>query len=148
MATHEEIVSSLRSRFAGESFEAKPLLEGGAKTTDQYYIRLEPNRLLDVMKFLRDDGQMKFEQLIDLTCIDYLNFPNASDRFGVIYSLLSLTHNHRIWIKCFVNDPKPTVPSVTSIWKGAEWMEREVFDMFGISFDGHPDLRRILTWDT
>ncbi len=148
MATHEEIVGILRSRFAGESFEAKPLLQGGAKVTDQFYIRLETNRLLDVMKFLRDDGQMKFEQLIDLTCIDYLNFPKASDRFGVIYSLLSLTHNHRIWIKCFVNDPKPTVPSVTSIWKGAEWMEREVFDMFGITFDGHPDLRRILTWDT
>lgn len=148
MASHDEMAAALRSQFPGDTFEARPLLEGGAKPSDQYFIRVAANRLVDVLTFLRDDARLKFEQLIDLTCIDYLNFPKAADRFGVIYSLLSLTHNHRIWIKCFVNDPKPTVPSVTSIWKGAEWMEREVFDMFGITFEGHPDLRRILTWDT
>ena len=62
----------------------------------------------------------------------------------MIYSLLSLTHNHRLWIKVFVNDPEPTVPSVTRIWKGAEWPEREVFDLYGVRFTDHPDLRRIL----
>ena len=64
------------------------------------------------------------------------------------YSLLSISHGHRLWIKCFLNDPSPKAPSVCPIWKGADWMEREVFDMFGIVFEGHPDLRRILTWDS
>lgn len=147
MAAHDEIVSILRSRFDGIPFEARPLLERCAKPTDQYYIRVEPNRLFDVMKCLREDERTKFEQLIDLTCVDYLNFPAAADRYGVTYSLLSLSLGHRLWVKCFVNDPSPKVPSLTPIWKGADWMEREVFDMFGVVFEGHPDLRRILTWD-
>ncbi len=63
------------------------------------------------------------------------------------YSLLSISLGHRLWIKCFVNDPDPEVPSATAVWAGADWMEREVFDMFGVVFAGHPDLRRILTWD-
>ncbi len=99
------------------------------------------------MTFLRNDPRTKFEQLCDLAGIDYLEFPDATDRFAVIYSLLSLTHNHRLWIKVFVNDPDPSLESVTGIWAGAEWPEREVFDMFGIRFENHPDLRRILTPD-
>ena len=119
----------------------------GDQPGDQMYVRVEPERLLEVMRFLREDARTRFEQLCDLTCVDYLNFPAATDRYGVIYSLLSLTHNHRLWVKCFVNDPRPQVPSITSIWPGAEWMEREVFDMYGVVFEGHPDLCRILTWD-
>ncbi len=99
------------------------------------------------MTFLRDDPRTRFEQLCDLTCVDYLTFPKAQDRYGVTYSLLSLTHNHRLWAKCFVNDPDPQVPTVTGVWLGADWMEREVYDMYGVRFAGHPDLRRILTWD-
>ena len=113
----------------------------------QLCVRLPADRLLEVMGFLRDDERCSFEQLSDLTCVDYLNFPKARDRFGVIYSLLSLTKGHRLWAKCFVNDPAPEVPSVTSIWWSADWMEREVWDMFGVRFTGHPDLRRILTWE-
>ncbi|MBN2560557.1 MAG: NADH-quinone oxidoreductase subunit C [Phycisphaerae bacterium] len=114
---------------------------------DQFYIRVEPENLLDVMRFLRNHKRTKFAQLSDLTCVDYLDFPGATDRYAVTYSLLSLKHNHRLWVKCFVNDPEPKVPSIVSLWAGADWMEREVFDMFGIVFEGHPDLRRILTWD-
>jgi NADH-quinone oxidoreductase subunit C len=127
----------------------EPLLSRGAgqPAGDQLFIRVPADRLIEVMTFLRDDPSCRFEQLCDLTCVDYLNFPKARDRYGVIYSLLSLTHNHRLWVKCFVNDPKPAVPSVVSIWPGADWMEREAFDMFGVVFEGHPDLRRILTWD-
>jgi NADH-quinone oxidoreductase subunit C len=142
-----EIVAAINRRFPDLRLEAKPLLMRGEVPGDQLYVRIEPARLLDVMRFLRDDDATRFDQLIDLTCVDYLNFPNATDRYGVIYSLLSIEHGHRIWIKCFVNDPAPKVPSVTSVWKGAEWMEREVFDMFGVVFENHPDLRRILTWD-
>jgi len=147
MATFEEMVSILRSRFPSLGLEGRPLLMRGQEPGDQFYIRVEPSSLLDVAAFLRYEPRLYFEQLIDLTCVDYLHFPNATDRYGVTYSLLSLTHNHRLWIKCFTNDPRPAVPSVTSIWPGAEWMERELYDMFGVTFEGHPDLRRILTWD-
>jgi NADH-quinone oxidoreductase subunit C len=147
MLSSTEIIAAINRRFPELKLEARPLLMRGTIPGDQYYVRIEPARLLDVMRFLRDDEATRFDQLIDLTCVDYLNFPSATDRYGVIYSLLSIEHNHRIWIKCFVNDPAPKVPSVTSIWKGADWMEREVFDMFGVVFENHPDLRRILTWD-
>ena len=141
------IIEALRERFPDIPIDPRPLLTRGEEPGDQVFVRLESEQLVEAMQFLRDDARTRFEQLCDLTCVDYLNFPDATDRYGVIYSLLSLTHNHRFWIKCFVNDPDPVIPSVTRIWAGADWMEREVFDMFGIRFDGHPDLRRILTWD-
>jgi NADH-quinone oxidoreductase subunit C len=145
--TSEQIVALLRTQFLDKVTESKPLLMRGTKPGDQIYVRIEPPHLIEVMRFLKENAQSAFEQLCDVTCVDYLNFPQATDRYGVIYSLLSITHGHRIWVKSFVNDPAPRVPSITSIWPGADWMEREVFDMFGIEFDDHPDLRRILTWD-
>lgn len=140
-----EAVAALQERFGELGIEAKSLcrhLDG--RESDQLWVRVPAERLLDVMEFLHDDPRTKFESLADLTCVDYLNFPDADDRFGVIYSLRSITHNHRLWVKVFVNDPEPAVPSVTSIWRGADWPEREVFDLFGIRFEGHPDLRRIM----
>jgi NADH-quinone oxidoreductase subunit C len=88
-----------------------------------------------------------FDMLVDVTCVDYLEYEGATDRFGVVYCLLNTTTGERVILKTHVNDPNPTLPSVYSLWKGADWMEREVFDMFGIKFDGHPDLRRILMPD-
>ena len=78
---------------------------------------------------------------------DYLHYPNAKDRYGVWYVLLNTTTGLRLWVKTFANDPEPTVPSVYPLWRGADWMEREVYDMYGVVFDGHPDLRRILMPD-
>lgn len=144
----DDILSSLRARFPNAAFVADPLLLHGDVPGDQWFIRVEPAILFEVMRFLHDDPALTFEQLADLTCVDYLDFPEATDRYGVVYTLLSITHNRRLWIKAFANDPTPAVPSVTAIWKGADWMEREVFDLFGVGFEGHPDLRRILTWDT
>jgi len=141
------IIDLLCSRFSDIAFAPAPLLACRDPNLEQTCIRVPPDRLLEVMRSLRDDEQCRFEQLCDLTCVDYLNDPKASDRFGVIYSLLSISSGHRLWVKCFVNDPEPTVPSVTDIWKGADWLEREVWDMFGVRFAGHPDLRRILTWE-
>ena len=144
----ENVIRGLQDTFPDIAFAPQPLLVHRDKTpSDQICVRIPPDRLLEVMTFLRDDERTRFEQLCDLTCIDYLHFPGAPDRYGVIYSLLSLTHEHRLWAKCFVNDPSPEVPSITGIWKGADWLEREVYDMFGVRFAGHPDLRRILTWD-
>ena len=143
----QHVIDVLTQRFADIAFTPAPLLASEKVTTDQIYVRIPPDRLIEVMTFLRDDLRTRFEQLAELTCVDYLYYPNALDRYGVTYGLLSLTHNHRLWAKCFVNDPEPSVPSVTNIWPGANWLEREVFDMFGVRFTGHPNLRRILTWD-
>lgn len=146
MAT-QDVIAALGERFRDIDFAPAPLVTRDAGSSDQVCVRVDPDHLLGVMAFLRDDPRTLFEQLVDLTCVDYLNFPQARDRFGVTYSLLSHTHGHRLWCKCFVNDPDPTVPSVIGLWKAADWMEREVYDMFGIRFEGHPDLRRILTWE-
>lgn len=142
-----QVIEVLQQRFPKVDFAAAPLVTHGDKPSDQLCIRVSPDRLVEVMTFLRDDPRTAFEQLCDLTCVDYLHFPKARDRFGVTYSLLSLSLEHRLWVKCFVNEPQPELPSVTSVWPGANWLEREVYDMFGIRFAGHPDLRRILTWD-
>lgn len=88
-----------------------------------------------------------YDMLCDLAGIDYLNYPEATDRYAVVYSLTNTTTGERLFLKAYVNDPDPELPSVVAIWEGANWMEREVFDMFGITFTGHPDLRRILMPD-
>ncbi|RMF77965.1 MAG: NADH-quinone oxidoreductase subunit C [Planctomycetota bacterium] len=147
MAT-ADVIAALQEEFSDLGFEPRPLLTRADGTgSDQLYVRVPPERLLEVCRFLHDDPRTDMRQLCDLTCVDYLNFPNADDRYGVIYSLLSLRHNHRLWLKVFLNDPDPTVASVTGIWAGANWMEREVYDLFGVTFTGHPDLRRILCPD-
>ncbi len=88
-----------------------------------------------------------YDMLCDLAGIDYLNYPEATDRYAVLYSLTNTSTGERVFLKTFVNDPEPELPSVVALWEGANWMEREVFDMFGITFTGHPDLRRILMPD-
>jgi NADH-quinone oxidoreductase subunit C len=98
--------------------------------------------LLDILKTLKE--KHGFDLLVDITCVDYLNYRNAKDRFGMVYLLANTETNERITVRCFVNDPEPTVPSVVELWEGANWLEREAWDMFGIRFTGHPDLRRIL----
>ncbi len=85
-----------------------------------------------------------FDLLVDVTCVDYLNFRGAADRFGLAYLLTNIAANLRLTIRVLLNEPDLTVPSVVPLWESANWMEREVWDMFGIRFEGHPDLRRIL----
>jgi NADH-quinone oxidoreductase subunit C len=88
-----------------------------------------------------------FDMLSELTAVDYLEYPGATDRFGVVYGLLSTPMGERLIVKTFVNPPDLELPSVVPLWRAADWMEREVFDMYGIKFTGHPDLRRILMPD-
>lgn len=143
----QQAIDALVERFPDVAFAPAPLVVNAKGPSDQICVTVPAPRLVEVMTFLRDDSRTRFEQLIDVTCVDYLNFPKARDRYGVVYSLLSLSLEHRLWIKVFVNDPDPEVPSVVGVWVGADWMEREVWDMFGVKFAGHPDLRRILTWE-
>jgi NADH-quinone oxidoreductase subunit C len=134
---------------------------------DMVTVVVPRDRILDVSRFLRDDPQQRYDMLFDLNGVDYLNFSGARHRFGVNYGLSSVEFNRRLWLKVFLDPERDTAPgidvrderaeadadpglkvdSVTGIWPGAEWMEREVYDMFGIVFVGHPDLRRIFTWN-
>jgi NADH-quinone oxidoreductase subunit C len=100
--------------------------------------------LLQVMQWLKAHG---FDLLVDITCVDYLNYRNAGDRYGLVYLLANTNTNERLNVRCYVNDPDPTVATMVPLWEGANWLEREVYDMFGIVFEGHPDLRRILMPD-
>lgn len=96
--------------------------------------------LLTFMNFIKNDDELSFDLISDITAVDY---PNKPVRFELVYHIFSIKNNERIRVKTAVEDGG-TVESVTSVWKGAEWLEREVFDMFGINFNNHPDLRRIL----
>lgn len=89
-------------------------------------------------------SQYGFDMLAELTAVDYLEYPKATDRFGVIYIVLNTTTGERLIVKTFVNPPEPKLPSVYPLWRSADWMEREAYDMYGIEFAGHPDLRRVL----
>ena len=134
---------------------------------------VEPAALLNVCRTLRDAPELKFEMLMDLAGVDYLEYghdewqtlsatrsgfsrgrsaqeappdPAAPQRFGVVYNLLSITHNRRLRVKALCADSsEPVLDSVVDIWASANWFEREAFDLYGILFRGHPDLRRILT---
>jgi NADH-quinone oxidoreductase subunit C len=88
-----------------------------------------------------------FDLLVDVTCVDYLNYRDAEHRFGLVYLLANVTTNERITLRVYLDEPDLTVTSATGWWEGANWMEREVWDMFGITFAGHPDHRRILCPD-
>ena len=107
----------------------------------QLEIQIDKESLLDVVIFLKKNNSTKFRQLIDITAVDYIGSEN---RFKMIYLLLSHEYNHRINITFSINE-KEVVNSLTKIFPSANWMEREVFDMYGIKFNDHPDLRRILT---
>ncbi len=104
---------------------------------------------LSVMAELRDAPDLRFEQLVDLCGVDYSTYGNAEwpgKRFAAVSHLLSITNNWRLRVRCFAADEDfPSVPSVVSIWNSVNWFEREAFDLFGIVFPGHPDLRRLLT---
>jgi NADH-quinone oxidoreductase subunit C len=168
------LVDRLRARF-----ESKLLRM--AVERDETTIEVAPDALLEVCRTLRDDPEFRFEQLVDVSGIDYLGFGDdewdtsdvtyegysrgveglgpgrfnweqrpavsgGAGRFAAVLHLLSIIHNRRLRVRCFgADDSLPVVPSVVEIWPGANWFEREAFDLFGIVFEGHPDLRRILT---
>ncbi len=159
----ETLASTLTARF-GERLRFLPAVAGDVAA------EVSADQLLNVCRELRDDPDLRFEQLIDLSGVDYLEFgkeewstygstatgfsrgvrPVAgeprSGRFAVTYQLLSVTHNWRLRLRCFAIDGEPPlIDSVNDIWASANWYEREAFDLFGLMFQGHPDLRRILT---
>ena len=99
---------------------------------------------LEVLGELKENADFAFNLLVDLTAADFFG---KEPRFEVVYHLHSLTHNHRIRVKIRLSEDETQTPSISALWKSANWLEREVWDMFGISFSGHPDLRRILMYE-
>ena len=114
---------------------------GAEPSLGELMVSAKPEGIVRVLSFLRDDVNCRFKQLMDVCGVDY---PDRDPRFEIVYNLLSLTNNNRIRVKVRTNDETP-VPSVTDIFSAANWWEREVWDLYGIYFSGHPDLRRILS---
>jgi NADH-quinone oxidoreductase subunit C len=100
------------------------------------------DKLLEAMRLLKE--QWGFDLLVDVTCVDYLHYRDATNRFGLVYLLANTDSNERLTVRVYLNEPDLAVPSLVPLWSGANWLEREVWDMFGIRFESHPDLRRIL----
>ncbi|KAI0343937.1 NADH dehydrogenase [Trametopsis cervina] len=108
---------------------------------DELTIHVAPSALLPVLAFLRDHATAQFKSVMDVTAVD---FPEREKRFEVVYHLLSVKHATRVRVKTYASEVDP-VPSAAGLFRGADWYEREVWDLFGVFFEGHPDLRRILT---
>lgn len=125
----------LKARFGPEGFTT-------SEFRDNRRVIVTPERLYEALQCLKQE--CGFDMLVDITAADYLHYPDARDRFGVIYALLNTASGERVYVKTHLNEPDLKLPSAFPLWKGADWMEREVYDMFGIVFAGHPDLRRIL----
>ncbi|MFB2118098.1 NADH-quinone oxidoreductase subunit C [Parapedobacter sp. 2B3] len=107
-------------------------------------IETDTMQILDVLEFLKTDAALQFGYLTDITAVHY---PGLENEFAVVYHVHSLVNNVRIRIKVFLKGGYPAIPTATVLWDGANWMERETYDFFGIQFVGHPDLRRILNVD-
>ena len=132
MDTDQQTIDALKGLFPAITASA---FRGQARAV------VPAERIDEMLTFLKSEG---FDLLVDITCVDYLRYRGATDRFGLAYILTKTETNERLVVRTYLNEPDLVVPSVTSLWEGANWMEREVWDMFGIRFDGHPDLRRIL----
>ena len=164
-AVTESLLDRLRQRFDG-------LLSSSKIEADQITLEFAPDKLLEICLALRDEDAYQFSQLSDLCGLDYLSYgqvdwetqettstgfsrgvsagsqtqqEHSGPRYAVVYHLLSIVHNQRIRLRCLINDEPLIVSSVAEIWASANWYEREAFDLFGIMFEGHPDLRRLLT---
>lgn len=164
MADVQALASTLQERFR-DKIQTCHIALG------ELTVELLPENLIEICQILKTEPIFCFEMLMDLAGVDYLQYGMSEwttdtatktgfsrgveaqsfepkwqkPRFAVVYHLLSITHNHRLRLKTFIASESLKIPSVTSIWNSANWYEREAFDLFGIMFEGHPDLRRILT---
>lgn len=135
--TNEELLNSIKAKFEDDV----------TSVTEPFgLLTFETSRekIIDLLSFLKTDPQLQFIYLTDLTAVHY---PELEKPIGVIYHLHSFANNVRVRIKVFMADGDVHIPTATVLWDGANWMERETYDLFGVVFDGHPDLRRILNVD-
>lgn len=114
---------------------------------DETTLVIKPDQIVAVARFMRDTKGLVFNFLSDISAVDYYPEYNRPGRFGVSYHVYSMLYNRRLRLKVFLPEDEPTVTSVTPVWRAAEWLEREIYDMMGVNFTGHPDLRRVLLPD-
>lgn len=138
---YNKLAESVQNRFTS-------MINDCFVSTGQLNLVVKKEHLLEVCTALRDEAEFAFDELIDACGVDYSEYADGDwdgERFAVVYQLLSVKNNHRIRLRTFAEGEIPQVDSVIDIWSCANWFEREAFDLFGIIFNGHPDLRRILT---
>ncbi|MFV1982093.1 MAG: NADH-quinone oxidoreductase subunit C [Thiohalomonadales bacterium] len=138
---YKNLTSLLRHGLSG-------LVEDVLYEHNEVTVIVAKEKLLEVCTLLRDEQDFAFEQLMDVCGVDYLEYQDGNwdkPRFASVYHLLSIKNNHRIRVKTYLSENSLIVDSVIDIWSSANWFEREAFDLYGILYDGHPDLRRILT---
>lgn len=132
------LIDKVCGKFGGD------VLESHGFRGDQT-VTVNKNVILDLVEWLRDDPEIDMNFLMDLTCVDY--YERKPVRFEVVYHLFSLQHNHRIRVKCPVAEEEAIIDSLTPLYKSADWYEREVWDLYGVKFQGHPNLKRILLYE-
>ena len=130
----------IQSRFPGDVVEALD-----QKGDALVYVRRES--LKKVMPILKSNSEFGFDVLMDLFAVDYLHWEEKAQRFEIVYNLFSTANNHRLFVKTSVPEKDANIDSVVSVWPAANWLEREVWDMFGVAFKGHPNLKRILMYE-
>lgn len=131
-----QTVELLRSRFPGEVL-------GVVTFRDEVTLEVGPGRIVEIGRFLRDHPDLRYNFLADLCAVDRLGLQEPGPRFAVVYHLCSIPHNRRIRLKVLVEGDPPVLSSLTGVWSTANWHEREAYDLMGVHFTGHPDLRRI-----
>ncbi len=136
----QAVLAALKSKF-GDA-----LLATSSNYGDEC-VTVAAAKLIEVATFLRDDPKMAFDSPVFLSCIDRLGLSESGPRFEVVIQLRSLSLRHRIRIKVPLEENKLKLPSVSALWAGFNWLERETYDMYGVEFEGHPDLRRIYLYD-
>ena len=135
--TNEELLNSIKAKFEAD-------VTNISEPSGLLTLETSREKIIDLLTFLKNDAALQFIYLTDITAIHY---PETEKPIGIIYHLHSLVNNIRIRIKVFVADGDVKMPTATVLWNGANWMERETYDLFGVVFEGHPDLRRILNVD-
>lgn len=137
----EKLLEKLRSKFNDSILSVEEFASPTAVwRANDLIVTVKKSDIVSIGQFLRDDAELKFDSLRDVVGIDQYR---PEDRFEVVYNLYSLPNNFRFFLKVRVDEADVKVPTISGIWSAANWAEREVYDMFGIVFEGHPDLRRI-----
>jgi NADH-quinone oxidoreductase subunit C len=136
----QAVISALKETFPDDVLEAE------SHCGDERVV-VKRDKLVEIATFLKTDPAMRFDYPVFATCIDHFDTDPDGDRFEVCYELRSLEHRHRVRLAVRVSESDARVPTLSAIWPGFNWLERETFDMYGIVYDGHPDLRRIYMYD-